>query len=71
VVFSLGMMGVIGALMLLLGLALGSDGFKALDESSGPVAFLFGLAQGIVQAAILPLFAVFQVKLYNALKKAS
>lgn len=68
-VFAVGMMIILVVLMLLFSVVVGRDAVDALDESSGPVAFLFGLAQGIVQAAVLPLFAVFQVKLYNALKK--
>lgn len=69
IVFAVGVMIITAILMVLLSLAMGG-GFEG-TANSNIGAFLLGLVNGLVQAALLPLFAVFQVKLYYALKKAA
>jgi hypothetical protein len=71
VVFGLGFIVAILVLMMILSLFIGGEAMKDLNDASGPSSFLFGLGNGILQAAIIPLFVMFQVKLYRAVKKGA
>ena len=41
------------------------------NETSGAGVFAFGIVNGLIQAAFLPLASTFQVKLYNAVKRVA
>lgn len=74
VVFGIGLWIVVSALFWVLGLVVGPEKFLTLVQPTARDPLLIGtvlLLESVIQAAFLPLFIIFGVKLYRAFQKSS